>query len=42
MRSFSIARHVVFYVENDDGGITVLRVLHPNMDVASAFSDDDS
>ena len=42
VRSFSIARHVVFYVENDDGGITVLRVLHPNMDVASAFSDDDS
>ena len=42
VRSFSIARHVAFHIENDDGGITVLRVLHPNMDVARAFSDDES
>ncbi len=42
VRSFPVARHVAFYVENDDGGITVLRVLHPTMDVARAFSDDES
>ncbi len=41
VRSFLIARHVVFYVECD-GGITVLRMLHPTMDVAHAFSDDES
>ena len=38
-RSFPIARHVAFYVESE-GGITVLRVLHPSMDVARAFSED--
>ncbi|MDE0001380.1 MAG: type II toxin-antitoxin system RelE/ParE family toxin [Rhodospirillaceae bacterium] len=37
-RSFPIARHVAFYVESE-GGITVLRVLHPSMDVAQAFPD---
>ena len=41
VRSFPIARHVAFYLENDDG-ITVLRVLHPSMDVARAFRDDES
>ena len=41
VRSFPIARHVVFYVESE-GGITVLRLLHPTMDVARAFSDDES
>lgn len=41
VRSFPIARHVVFYVECE-GGITVLRVLHPTMDVHRAFSDDES
>ena len=38
VRSFPIARHVAFYVERE-GGITVLRLLHPSMDVARAFSD---
>ena len=41
VRSFPIARHVAFYVEGE-GGITVLRLLHPSMDVARAFSDDES
>ena len=41
VRSFPIARHVAFYVEGE-GGITVLRLLHPSMDVARAFSDDQS
>lgn len=36
VRSFSIARHVAFYVESEDG-ITVLRLLHPTMDVDHAF-----
>ncbi len=36
VRSFPIARHVAFYVESE-GGITVVRVLHPAMNVASAF-----
>ena len=36
MRSFPIARHVVFYLRSESG-ITVLRVLHPRMDVAGAF-----
>ena len=39
VRSFPIARHVAFYVEGE-GGITVLRLLHPSMDVARAFSED--
>ena len=37
VRSFPIARHVAFYVERD-GGITVLRVLHPSMDVGDALA----
>ena len=41
VRSFPIARHVAFYVEGE-GGITVLRLLHPSMDVARAFPDDES
>ena len=41
VRSFPIARHVAFYVESE-GGITVLRLLHPSMDVARAFPDDES
>ena len=41
VRSFPIARHIVFYVDCE-GGITVLRVLHPTMDVDRAFSDDES
>ena len=40
-RSFPVARHVAFYVESE-GGITVLRLLHPSMDVARAFSNDES
>lgn len=40
VRSFPIARHVAFYVESE-GEITVLRVLHPNMDVARAFTDEE-
>ena len=41
VRSFPIARHVAFYVEGE-GRVTVLRLLHPSMDVARAFSDDES
>ena len=41
VRSFPIARHVAFYVEGE-GGITVLRLLHPSMDVARAFAEDQS
>ena len=41
VRSFPIARHVAFHVESE-GGITVLRLLHPSMEVARAFSDDES
>ena len=41
VRSFPIARHVAFCVEGE-GGITVFRLLHPSMDVARAFSDDES
>ena len=36
VRSFPIARHVAFHCESE-GGITVLRVLHPSMEVARAF-----
>ena len=39
-RSFPIARHVAFYVDSE-GGITVLRVLHPSMDIAGAFTDEE-
>ena len=39
VRSFPIARHVAFHVEGE-GGITVLRLLPPSMDVARAFSED--
>ena len=38
VRSFPIGRHVAFYRESE-GGITVLRVLHPSMEVARAFED---
>lgn len=41
VRSFPIARHIAFHVESK-GGITVLRMLHPTMDVIRAFSDDES
>ena len=40
VRSFPIARHIAFYVEREDG-ITLLRVLHPGMDVARAFPEKD-
>ena len=40
VRSISVARHVAFHVESE-GGITVLRVLHPSMNVARAFPDDE-
>ena len=39
VRSFPVARHIAFYVESE-GGITVLRVLHPSMDVAGAFPEE--
>lgn len=39
VRSFPVARHVAFYVESE-GGITMLRVLHPSMDVAGAFPEE--
>ncbi len=41
VRSFPIGRHVAFYVESERG-ITVLRVLHPRMDVSGAFPNEDS
>jgi len=37
VRSLPIARHVAFYVQSQDG-ITVLRVLHPSMDIAGALT----
>ena len=40
VRSFRVARHIAFYVAGD-AGITVLRILHPSMDVVGAFLDDD-
>jgi len=39
VRSFPVARHVAYYVESD-GGITVLRILHPGMDIGLAFGGD--
>ena len=39
VRSFPIARHVAFYVESE-GGITVVRLLHPAMNVARAFPEE--
>ena len=41
VRSFPIGRHVMFYLTSESG-ITVLRVLHPRMDIARAFRDDES
>ena len=38
VRSFPVARHIAFYVESE-AGITVLRVLHPSMDVDLACPD---
>ena len=40
VRSFPIGRHVMFYLASESG-ITVLRVLHPRMDVARAFRDNE-
>lgn len=39
VRSFRVAAHIVFYVRRE-GGITVLRLLHPSMDVDAAFERD--
>ncbi len=36
VRSFQVASHIAFYLPRTDG-ITVLRVLHPSMDVERAF-----
>lgn len=36
MRSFTVASHIAFYFSRKDG-ITVLRLLHPGMDVERAF-----
>lgn len=36
VRSFQVASHIAFYLLRKDG-ITVLRVLHPSMDVERAF-----
>jgi len=36
VRSFRVAAHIAFYVQQKDG-ITILRVLHPSMDVDAAF-----
>ena len=40
VRSFPVARHIAFYVETQ-GGITVLRILHPSIDVNLAFLSED-
>ena len=39
IRSFPVARHIAFYVESQ-AGITVLRILHPSMDLDTAFLGD--
>jgi toxin ParE1/3/4 len=36
VRSFKVAAHIAFYVQRKDG-ITILRLLHPSMDVDAAF-----
>jgi toxin ParE1/3/4 len=36
VRSFTVGSHVAFYLPRKDG-ITVLRLLHPSMDVERAF-----
>jgi toxin ParE1/3/4 len=36
VRSFRVASHIAFYVQRNDG-ITILRLLHPSMDVDAAF-----
>jgi toxin ParE1/3/4 len=36
VRSFQVASHIVFYLARNDG-ITILRLLHPSMDVERAF-----
>lgn len=39
VRSFRVAAHIAFYIQREDG-ITVLRLLHPSMDVDAAFEQD--
>lgn len=36
VRSFRVAAHIAFYVQRKNG-ITILRLLHPNMDVDATF-----
>lgn len=36
VRSFRVAAHIAFYIQRKDG-ITILRLLHPSMDVDLAF-----
>ena len=36
LRSFAVAEHVAFYVQRK-GKITILRILHPRMNVDEAF-----
>lgn len=36
VRSFRVAEHIAFYASRR-GGITILRLLHPSMDVELAF-----
>jgi toxin ParE1/3/4 len=36
VRSFTVASHTAFYLPRKDG-ITVLRLLHPSMDIERAF-----
>lgn len=38
LRSFAVAEHVAFYVQRK-GKITILRILHPRMNVDEAFED---
>lgn len=37
VRSFRVAEHIAFYIRRR-GGITILRLLHPRMDVELAFT----
>lgn len=39
VRSFPVGAHIAFYLPRKDG-ITVLRLLHPSMDVERAFRSD--
>lgn len=37
VRSFRVAAHIAFYIVQQSDRITILRLLHPSMDVEAAF-----